>query len=60
MDTILLPSASLEAVIRLPEEKGDVVDVKQSLSSAHLSPAGLICTCTSGNVLRIISSFCCT
>lgn len=60
MDTLLLLSASLEAVIRLPEEKGDAVYVEQSLSSAHLSLAGLICTCMSGYVLRIISSFCCT
>lgn len=45
MGTIPLASASIEVVIRLPEEKGDVADVKQSLSSAHPSLAGLICTC---------------
>lgn len=45
MGTIPLASASIEVVIRLPEEKGDAADVKQSLSSAHPSLAGLICTC---------------
>lgn len=39
----------MEVVIRLPKEK-DVADVNQSFSSAHPSPAGLICTCTFGNV----------
>lgn len=39
----------MEVVIRLPKGK-DVADVNQSFSSAHPSPAGLICTCTFGNV----------
>lgn len=44
-----LALASMEVVIRLPREK-DTADVNQSFSSAHPSPAGLICTCTFGNV----------
>lgn len=44
-----LALASMEVVIRLPREK-DIADVNQSFSSAHPSPAGLICTCTFGNV----------
>lgn len=59
MGTIPLASASTEVVVRLPEEKGDIADVNRSFSSAHLSLAGLICTCTVGNVLRMISSSCC-
>lgn len=59
MGTIPLASASTEVAISLPEEKGDVADVNQSLISVHPGPAGLVCMCIFGNVLRIISSFCC-
>lgn len=50
MGTIPLALASMELVIRLPREKDVAADVNQSFSSAHPTPAGLICTCTFGNV----------
>jgi len=56
--TIPLASASSEVVIRLPGEKADAADVNQSFSSAHPSLAGLSCTSTLGNVLRMISLLC--